>query len=364
MKIIEFVPQLNSGGGERFVVDLCNTLTKRHKVVLVVLHPIEKCNFYLNDLSDKVSIISLNKKKGIDIGLFVRVCKLIRRERPDIVHTHLRAILYIALALVSYKKPKYFHTVHNDAKKEAGDKISTLLRKYLFKTHKVTPVTISNESLLSFRSFYKMDAPMINNGRDVPSDLTVSQDVKKEFVRYRKTPKTKVLINLARIDPVKRQTMLAKIVNQLTKEEYDFSMLIVGSTKKRELVDEIQSYNCPNLYILGERKNPLEYLKMCDAYCLCSSYEGMPISFIEAMGTGCIPVCTPVGGIVDVIKNGKNGFLSDSLEEIDYKNILKRFLELTDFEIEAIRKEVLKSYLPYSMQECAKNYESLFQSKL
>ncbi len=54
---------------------------------------------------------------------------------------------------------------------------------------------------------------------------------------------------------------------------------------------------------------PLEYLKMGDAYALCSSYEGMPISLIEAIGVGCIPVCTPVGGIVDVVHNGENGFL-------------------------------------------------------
>ena len=29
---------------------------------------------------------------------------------------------------------------------------------------------------------------------------------------------------------------------------------------------------------------------------------------IEAIGVGCIPVCTPVGGIVDVVHNGENGF--------------------------------------------------------
>ena len=54
---------------------------------------------------------------------------------------------------------------------------------------------------------------------------------------------------------------------------------------------------------------------MGDAYALCSSYEGMPISLIEAIGVGCIPVCTPVGGIVDVVHNGENGFLSDGIGE-------------------------------------------------
>ena len=36
MKILEIIPQLSSGGGERFVVDLCNGLSKEHDVTLMV----------------------------------------------------------------------------------------------------------------------------------------------------------------------------------------------------------------------------------------------------------------------------------------------------------------------------------------
>ena len=36
MKILEIIPQLSSGGGERFVVDLCNELSKEHDVTLMV----------------------------------------------------------------------------------------------------------------------------------------------------------------------------------------------------------------------------------------------------------------------------------------------------------------------------------------
>ena len=42
MKILEIIPQLSSGGGERFVVDLCNELSKEHDVTLMVLHSLDK----------------------------------------------------------------------------------------------------------------------------------------------------------------------------------------------------------------------------------------------------------------------------------------------------------------------------------
>ena len=40
---------------------------------------------------------------------------------------------------------------------------------------------------------------------------------------------------------------------------------------------------------------------LSDAFCLTSVYEGLPISLLEAISCGCVPVCTPVGGITEVV---------------------------------------------------------------
>jgi hypothetical protein len=89
MKILEIIPQLSSGGGERFVVDLCNELSKEHDVTLMVLHSLDKVDFYLKEVSNNVRVVSMNKRMGLDIGLLFRVYRYIRREKPDVVHTHL-----------------------------------------------------------------------------------------------------------------------------------------------------------------------------------------------------------------------------------------------------------------------------------
>ena len=69
MKIFEIIPQLSSGGAERFVVDLCNELSKGHEVTLLVLFPLNKTSFYLSQVSDKVRIETMNKKAGFDLPL-------------------------------------------------------------------------------------------------------------------------------------------------------------------------------------------------------------------------------------------------------------------------------------------------------
>ena len=362
MRIVEIIPQLNSGGAERFTVDLCNKLSQNNNVTLIILHPLNNTNFYLNELSPNILVISANKKKGFDIRLFFKLKKIIKNIKPDIVHTHLRAIVYIIWSVFSLRRDlKFFHTVHNDAEKEAGEWFSVFVRRFTFKYKFITPVTISPESQQSFIQFYRVKPILIFNGRDINSNLTISQTVKNEFQEYKKSKNTKVLVNLARIDPVKRQPMLAKIVSRLTTENYDFTLLIIGSTKNKTLVNEIKSYKCPNIYVLGEKKNPLEYLKMADAFCLCSSYEGMPISLIEALGTGTVPICTPVGGIVDVIQNGVNGFLSKNISEEAYYEKLKYFLELPEESISELKNKTQKSYPPYSMVHCAQKYEDLFK---
>ena len=206
-----------------------------------------------------------------------------------------------------------------------------------------------------------MDAPMIFNGRNVDAGMLVSDEVKEQFKQYRHTNKTRVLISLARIDPVKRQTLLARVVMRLKREGYDLTVLFIGGERDAQMTAELRSYNDEAIQLLGELHNPLEYLKMGDAYARCSSYEGMPISLIEAIGVGCIPVCTPVGGIVNVEHNSENGFLSDGIGEESYYKTVKRFLSLTDVQLKDMKQKALATYGPFSMYECARNYVRLFE---
>jgi glycosyltransferase involved in cell wall biosynthesis len=93
---------------------------------------------------------------------------------------------------------------------------------------------------------------------------------------------------------------------------------------------------------------------------MSSVVEGMPISLIEALSCGLIPVCTAVGGIVDVVEEGKNGFLSRDMSVESYVKALEQVLAMTPQEMEAMKCACRESAKRYSIEECAKQYEELF----
>ena len=360
MKIIEYIPQLGSGGGERFTVDLCNELSKRHEVILCLSYSLDSYGFYKNEISSRVRVICFNKKKGYDWKLPFRILRLLRQEKPDIVHTHLMAIVYTALSVLFCGKTKFFHTVHNTAKVETEGRIGEIVRRFLFLNKLITPITISESSLSSFEEFYKIKAPLINNGRDIPLDLQVSEEVEEEFFKYRRTNNTRVIVQLAHVGHQKRQDVMARVAHRLTKEGYDFTVLMIGEIRETKMEEAIKALNSTNIYLLGEKHNALEYLKAADAFALTSSYEGLPISLIEAMGVGLIPICTPVGGIVNLVNNRVNGFLSEDISEEAYYTALKGYLDTPTEDLLAMGARVLKAYKPFTMVECAKKYESQF----
>ena len=82
----------------------------------------------------------------------------------------------------------------------------------------------------------------------------------------------------------------------------------------------------------------------------------MPITLIECFSVGAIPLCTPVGGIINMIQDGENGFLARSSNQEDIEQILKRFLELKNETIAKIKNNSLKTFERFNMQHCCQQY--------
>lgn len=352
MKIVEIIPHLTSGGAERFTVDLCNGLAERHEVWLVLFFPLEdtRLHFLLPEVSGNVHVVSLNKHKGFDLGLVWKIRKTIKNISPDIVHCHVNSLEYVALArMFGQNRCRWYYTVHSDARYDAGQGIVNRIRRYAIRHRLFTPVTISEESLRSFRDFYGYEAPMIQNGRCIPKTPSL-----------RGRAGERLLVSLARFSQVKRQDILARIAKRLGDEGYQFRLQLVGQHQNKEMLEAVMAVGCKSLDIVGEVNNPLDYLAEADAFCLCSSNEGMPISLIEAMAMGAVPVCTPVGGIVNVVKDGINGFLAGDTSEEAYYKALKRFLDTPKEKIREMGTQAIQAAQLFSMEECAKKYEELF----
>ncbi len=360
MNILQVISTLNSGGAERFTVDLSNQLARNNKVTVVVLERIDPGWFLLKELHSDIKVISLNKTEGFSLKASAELFNIIKNNNIEIVHTHLTGIHYVIVAaMLQRRKITFVHTVHNTAKAEARSRKGILIRKMLFSCKFVYPVTISDDSHESFVQFYKTGARLICNGRNRP-EIKGDEDAATDIRKARVTENTRILLNVASIQASKNQLLLAKCVQRLVGEGYDVSLLIIGRKVYPEIVEEIGKLDCSRIFILGEKSNPVEYMALADAFCLSSLYEGMPISVIEAFSAGLIPVCTPAGGVADMIRDGYNGILSTGFTEDDYYRALKQFIDMEACTLEEMKNNAEKSYEVYSMEVCAGSYQKLY----
>ena len=356
MKIVQLIPQLSSGGAERFVVDISNELSKRHDVTLVVGYALEgNIAFYAPELSESVKLLSLHKKVGLDLPFLYRLYKTIKQESPDIVHTHLDAFAHFALLKWLFPKVKFVHTVHNDAPFESGGKVKAFLKRIFFRCGWCKAATISKTSDDSFKQFYGQDTEsrLIYNGRATKIEWSDNNIIPRIEGVYN-------LVSIGHISSTKNHILMCSAVDRLTRQGVKLELYMFGRFVEQEIVESIKALNNPHIHMLGEVENPRQYLRNADVFCMSSVVEGMPISLIEALSCGLIPVCTAVGGIVDLVDEGKSGFLSHDLTLESYTKALERFLALNQQEVEEMKDICRESAKHYSIEECAKHYEELF----
>ena len=95
---------------------------------------------------------------------------------------------------------------------------------------------------------------------------------------------------------------------------------------------------------------------------LPSIWEGLPIVLLEALSVGCIPICSPVGGVVNVIKDGFNGILSHNTEANAIEESIRRFLSLNKKEIGLMHSNCLASFQLYNIEQTANAYLAAYLS--
>ena len=167
-----------------------------------------------------------------------------------------------------------------------------------------------------------------------------------------------MFIHVARFHSQKNQQLLVDSFNHLAAENIDFTLLILGNGYDCEAGKELQKIACDKILFLGEKSNVNDYLLCSDAFCLTSIYEGLPISLLEALSCGVTPICTPVGGIPDVIEDGVNGYLCDDLSVEAYVDTVIKFINNP-----IDRELVVASYnKSFSIQKCAIDYVKLYKS--
>jgi len=369
MKILEVIFSLSSGGAERVVVDLCNEFAGMgHEVTLLTVRNIERSSllsFQKQFLSAKVKLINL-KAKYPTPGAVLHIAKLLKTLAPDIVHMHLNVLPYFFPSILfGSKKIKYIHTLHSVAQAACGYRGQHSVNRWFYKTGKIIPVTITELCNQSFQEFYHLPAAiMIENGRSCPQTTAQEPIVREEIQKMKRHPDDKVFIQVGSIGKVKNQLLSLDVFRSLFQKDRHAILLLLGKDRpdQPEYCSLVREGLPPNCFLLGERTNVADYLVNADYFLMPSSYEGLPISLLEAMACGCTPICTAVGGIPNVVTDGQNGYLVPRPDKALLLECIEKRLSADD----AFRREAETQFFKtrYDSPVFAEKYLNLFQQNL
>lgn len=365
-KIAHIVGDLGRGGAERFVVDLCNELAEKeeNEVYLISLCENDPEATFVNDISEQVNYASFYKTPGFSIEVLLELTNWLASEKMNVVHSHLNSLEYLLLYRLKRTKTKFFHTIHSTAEAECPGRFLKFLRKNLYKRNLIRPIVVSKDGSESFRKYYKLENEIIiENGRPF---LTTTAEFPGLLNKYKGAPNTSLLVHVGRIIKVKNQRLLIEAVQRFNAaEEQKCRLLIVGDVRDEPLHQKLQELTEGDHYIelLGGKDNIVDYLSIADFFCLSSFYEGMPISLIEALSVGCISICTPVGGIKNMIDHEITGFLSKDEGVDSYYQAIREAVFYTDKpKIRENSKNIFRSI--YHIGAAEKKHSQLYDLEL
>ncbi|MFK2824193.1 N-acetyl-alpha-D-glucosaminyl L-malate synthase BshA [Bacillus sp. B190/17] len=288
-------------------------------------------NIYFHQVD--VNQYSVFRHPPYEISLANKIAEIIRREQLDILHVHYaipHAVCAILGRQIARSDIKIVTTLHGTDITVLGNDPS-LTAAIRFGIEESDAVTAVSKALItqtmdvlhpekSIHPIYNFIDERVY--RKMPSD----DRLRNEFGI---APEEKVIMHVSNFRSVKRVPDVIRVFKRL-REKMPAKLLLVGDgpemTVVCQLVAELNLENC--VLFLGKQDNLEELYAISDLVLLLSEKESFGLVLLEAMACGVPCIGTNVGGIPEIIENGRNGFIS---EVGDIESMAKQaFLLLND----------------------------------
>lgn len=302
---MHIIPNFGLGGAERLVVDLMGSMDRdQFEVAAVSLFP-EDRSILEEEIREKgLKVFFLNKRLGPDPKVIVPLYRLIQDFKPHVVHTHRYVLRYTLLPALLHRVPVLVHTVHSVAQNEV-DTVGKWVHKMAFRFCGVIPVSISREVATTVKALYgpRLYTPVIYNG------IPTARFLKMDPANARRGKL--VLVHIGRFALPKNHSLLIEGLARALGSHPVMELWLVGDGPLRSEVERlVRKRNLQeHVRFLGLRKDIPELLAQADILLLPSDWEGVPLVVLEAMAAGRPVVATRVGGVPELIEEGKTGLL-------------------------------------------------------
>ncbi|MBI2252654.1 MAG: glycosyltransferase family 4 protein [Armatimonadetes bacterium] len=357
IKILYLIPQFEAGGAEKQILLLSKYLIREYYKIIVI----SRRGIWTDKLI-KLNIPNYNidfRNSALKFSYLIEeIIKIIKREKPDIIHCHtfLTALLVkLALKLSGFKAPTVT-TVHG------WDNLNYSLRSFFlnFFTDKIIAISKSVKNNLTSNGAFKNKINLIYNGIDIEE---YQADVNKtEIKRQLGFLKEDCLVGMvARLEPQKNPALFIKSAKIAASKNPNIRFILVGGgslenqlknlTKELSLEDKVR--------FLGARNDVPVLLRALDLFVLTSNWEPLGIVILEAMATGAPVIATRVDGVPELISHLENGYLVapdneeslaaailNLLENPQKLNKIKEsaFIKVKSFSFEKMAQETLSLY--------------------
>lgn len=353
-KVLEVVEAFG-GGVFTMINDLTNELSNKYEIVIAYQirpqTPKEfKKMFNKNIRFIEVKNFTRNLNPIKDIKAFIELKKIIKKEKPEIIHLHSSKSGVIGRLAASGNKYKMIYNPHGFSFLKLDD---SKLKRTLYKIIEKIMAILNPKCIIvgCSKGEYEEAKKISNNVMQIDNSINI-----KELEEYINTNKKIDLKNLkictiGRIGYQKNPKEFNKIAELLP--NFQFTWIGDGELKK-----DLKS---KNIKITGwkNRKEVLKLIQNQDIFILTSLWEGLPITLLEAGYMKKLCIVSNVIGNKDVIHNKKDGYIYNSYTEI--KEIIDN---LTVGKYEKLSTELNKKIKKqFNIDLMLKKYNKLYKNE-
>ncbi len=377
-RILYFITRLDQGGAQASVLATMKTINKQQFDTYLATGPGGRLDgkfkgepnhlFFIKSLKHDVKV----KYVFHDFIAFIQMGIILRKVRPDIVHTNApkAGILGRIAARIFWRRAKVIHTFHGlGFAKEQGEKhfkFFVWIEKTCAKFTDVL-VFVSRKNAAEAKELgigKNTRTELIRAGVNFHPILPLKFDPVAKKASLNIPAKAKVVLALANCKPLKNPLHFVFAAYKVLQQMKDVYFIFTGDGPLRAQVNTlVKNLNVEkNVLFPGWRNDALELLAISDVYASVSLREGLPMSLLEAMSMRVPAVCYDVDGISEVITNNKTGFLvppNDINMFADKLKVLLRHTALRErFEAAIDRRD----FAEFTSATMVKKQERLYRS--
>jgi glycosyltransferase involved in cell wall biosynthesis len=342
LRILFVLTGLAYGGAETQLVRLATRLKSRGWEVSVVSLMPPKA--YVEDLEAAgIPVFSLGiRRKLPDLGPVLRFARIIRKWRPDIVHSHMVHANLLA-RIVRFLAPIPVLICSARSIDEGGR-----FREVLYRLTDPLCDLTTQVSQAGLERYVRMGAVPRHKIRYIPNGVDTERFKPnlEDRLKFRKELGVDGFVWLAvgRFDPPKDYPTMLQAFARVVHKHSNTILLIAGDGPLRKTMENLARELGieKRTKFLGIRRDIPQLMNAADAYVMSSSWEGMPNVLLEASATGLPIVATDVGGNREIVLDGVTGFLVPPRNPEALARTMLRIMDLSDEERKEMGKRARK----------------------